>query len=328
MAKMKKVSIITEQNMDVPNGSTIRPKWQFEILKKHEVNDVQLLDNFNETKLKDISNTLVHAHQFSGKWINNQKYFVDIHGLEHIQSLNLSNGFPLYSWKKYAYIAKSVYYKKFEFKLFKNAVHLICSGEDILDKVKNIQSATLVRNAIFLSDFLPTSCSELKIALVGPFIPGTINYDGLYLIKKTIEQLPEIKFVFIGKTDLTFKNQLNSKNVEFLGVVENYREVLRSCSALFSPYPKHAKYLGSKNKFLEAAASNMPIITTQSGSIDFKNDLLLIGDTPEKLVDLIKSLKDENTRKKLGQNLRSEIEKNFNADIEVKKLIKLYDDYS
>ena len=31
---MKKISMITQHDMNTPNGSTIRPKWQFEALKK------------------------------------------------------------------------------------------------------------------------------------------------------------------------------------------------------------------------------------------------------------------------------------------------------
>ena len=324
---MKKVSIITQHDMNTPNGSTIRPKWQFEALKKNNFNDVELVDNFNETKLNDISDTLIHAHQFSGKWIKGQKYFVDIHGLEHIQSLNLSHGFPIHSWKKYVYIAKSYYYKKFEINLFKNASHLICSGEDIFEKVKKFQNSTVIRNGIFLNNFSPTICIELKVAIVGPFLPGTINYEGLNLIKKTVKKLPNIKFVFIGKTDHSFRNELNFKNTEFLGLVDNYYEVLRSCSVLFSPYPAYAKYLGSKNKFLEAAACKMPIITTSSGAVDFKQDLLLIGNSSTELIKLIESMQNENERKKIGNSLRIEIEKNYNADIEIKKIIKLYNEY-
>ena len=324
---MKKVSIITQHDMNTPNGSTIRPKWQFEALKKNNFNDVELVDNFNETKLNDISDTLIHAHQFSGKWIKGQKYFVDIHGLEHIQSLNLSHGFPIHSWKKYVYIAKSYYYKKFEINLFKNASHLICSGEDIFEKVKKFQNSTVIRNGIFLNNFSPTICIELKVAIVGPFLPGTINYEGLNLIKKTVKKLPNIKFVFIGKTDHSFRNELNFKNTEFLGLVDNYYEVLRSCSVLFSPYPAYAKYLGSKNKFLEAAACEMPIITTSSGAVDFKQDLLLIGDSSTELIKLIESMQNENERKKIGKSLRIEIEKNYNADVEIKKIIKLYGEF-
>ena len=325
---MKKISIITQHNMNTLNGSTVRPKWQFEALKKNNFNDVKLFDNFDKTKLNQVSDTLIHAHQFSGKWIKDQKYFVDIHGLEHIQSLNLSTGFPVYSWKKYAYIVKSYYYKKFEINLFKNSVHLICSGEDIFEKVKKFQNSTIVRNGIFLNNFSKSACSELKIEVVGPFLRGTINYEGLDLIKKTVKELPNIKFVFIGKIDDSFKDALNFRNCEFLGLVDNYYEVLRSCSVLFSPYPSYAKYLGSKNKFLEAAAYQMPIITTSSGAVDFKQDLLLIGNSSKELIHLIESMKDENERRKLGKKLRSEIETKYNADIEIKKIIKLYNEFS
>ena len=97
---------------------------------------------------------------------------------------------------------------------------------------------------------------------------------------------------------------------------------------MFSPYPENARYLGSKNKFLEAAACQMPVVTTSSGAIDFRNDLLLIGDTTKELTDLIRSMKDENERNDLGKKLRTEIEQNYNADIEVKKIIKLYKEFS
>ena len=136
---------LIKNNPATSNSSSARPQRNIEIKIDQ--------DNLNGTKLNDVSDTLIHAHQFSGKWIKDQKYFVDIHGLEHIQSLNLSRGFPVYSWKKYAYITKSFYYKKFEINLFKNSTHLICSGEDIYEKVKKYQNSTVVRNGIFLNDF-------------------------------------------------------------------------------------------------------------------------------------------------------------------------------
>ena len=143
-----------------------------------------------------------------------------------------------------------------------------------------------------------------------------------------IQELPDVQFAFIGKTDESFRSRLDYSNTKFLGIVDNYNEILRSCSVLFSPYPENARYLGSKNKFLEAAACQMPIVTTSSGAIDFRNDLLLIGDTTKELTDLIRSMKDENERNDLGKKLRSEIEQNYNADIEVKKIIKLYTEFS
>ena len=109
-------------------------------------------------------------------------------------------------------------------------------------------------------------------------------------------------------------------------IVNDYPSSLSSCSVLFAPYPEHSRYLGSKNKFLEAAASKMPIVTTPSGAIDFENDLLLIGNNSKKLEDLIITLQDENYRNELGIKLRNEIQEKFNAEIEVKKLIKVYEE--
>ena len=324
---MKKISIITHRDMNEVNGSTARPRWQVEALQKHGFHDFQLVDKFDETKLKDVANTLVHAHQFSARLLDDQRYIIDIHGLEYEQSSNLSHEYPVYSWKKFAFMAKSSYYKKVESKLFQKAVHLICSGEDILDRVKKFQNCTLVRNSVFLNDYLPTKCPNLQIALVGPFIPGTINFDGIDIIKKVIQELTDIQFVFIGKTDESFRSRLDYSNTKFLGIVDNYNEVLRSCSVLFSPYQENARYLGSKNKFLEAAACQMPIVTTSSGAIDFRKDLLLIGDTTRELTDLIRSMKDENERHDLGRKLRVEIEQNYNADTEIQKIIKLYKEY-
>lgn len=325
---MTKVTIVTEHDITKVNGSTVRPKWEFNALKKVGFKDVKIIDKFDQTKVKDVTDSLIHAQQLSGRFLEGCKYIVDIHGLEYVQSSNLSNGFPIYSWKKYAYKAKAAYYKKLEIKMFKNASHLICSSEDIQEKVGKYQNSTLIRNAVFLDDFNSTKCSELKVALVGPFIPGTINFDGLSLIKKVIKNIPKIQFVFIGNTDSKFKEQLKFKNVKFLGIVNNYADVLASCSVLFAPYPEHAKYLGSKNKFLEAAASKMPIITTPSGAVDFRNDLLLIGKDSKELENLILTLQNENFRNELGIKLRNEVIEKYNAEIEIKKLVKVYQKFT
>ena len=325
---MKKISIITQHDINSVNGSTVRPKWQIKAIQKIGFENIEIVDNFNESKREKIKNNLIHAHQFSGRILDKEKYFVDIHGLEHIQSKNLAKGYSITSWKKYGYIAKSIFYKKVEQKLFKNASHLICSSEDIQEKVQKIQNSTLVRNAVFVDEFLPTENSELEVVLVGPFLPGTINFEGLNIILKIVKKFPKIKFRFIGKTNEFFRNQLNYKNTEFLGIVDNYQDTLRKHSVLFAPYPNHARYLGSKNKFLEAAACKMPIITTSSGAVDFRNDLLSIGNTTKEISDLLEILMDENTRKDIGNKLRLEIEQKYNAETEIKKLIKLYNEYA
>ena len=100
--------------------------------------------------------------------------------------------------------------------------------------------------------------------------------------------------------------------------------MLRSCSVLLAPYPEYAHYLGSKTKFLEAAACQMPIITTPAGNIDFQNDYVCIGKTKQELVKQMHYLENESTRMDLGKKLRDEISKKYNAEIEIEKVIKIY----
>lgn len=316
--------MITEYSIDGINASGNRAQWEINALNRKGFSDIKLIDRFDKTKIPEIEKGLVHAHQLSGRLLDNVRYVADAHGLEHVYSSHMSHGYPVYSWRKWAFIAKSHHYKKLEHKIFRNAKHIICAGEKIYDKVKNIQNATVVRNAVFVENYKPTDCKILKVALVGPFLPGKINYFGLDMIKFVVKQFENIEFVFIGPTDKSFQDELQFKNTKFMGKVDNYVETLRSCSVLLAPYPEYAYYLGSKTKFIEAAACNIPIITTPTGNVDFENDYVCIGKTKEGLVDQMHYLEDENIRTDLGRKLRDEISKKYNAEIEIEKVIKIY----
>ena len=316
--------MITEHSIDGINASGNRAQWEINALNKRGFSDIKLIDKFDKTKIPEIANGLVHAHQLSGRLLDNVRYVADAHGLEYVYSSHMSHGYPIYSWRKWAFIAKSYHYKKLEHKIFRNSKHIICAGEKIYDKVKNIQNATVVRNAVFVENYKPTDCKILKVALVGPFLPGKINYFGLDMIKFVVKQFKNIEFVFIGPTDKSFQDELQFKNTKFKGKVDNYVETLRSCSVLLAPYPEYAYYLGSKTKFIEAAACNIPIITTPTGNVDFENDYVCIGKTKEELVDQMHYLEDENIRADLGRKLRDEISKKYNAEIEIEKVIKIY----
>lgn len=324
---MNRVSIITESALDRLNGNVARPKWEFNSIKKNGFKKIQLVGNFSEKIEKELNGDLIHAQQLSGRFLKKSKFITDIHGLEYFQSENLARGFPIYSWKKWAFKYKSKYWKKIERNVFQKSLHLICAGESILEKVQKIQNATLVRNALLIENFLPTKCYEFNVGLVGPFIPGKINYLALDVMKSICKKLSNINFTIIGKTDNFFRESLNYDNVKFVGETLNYLDTLRNCSVLFAPYPEHAYYLGSKNKILEAAACKIPIVTTKRGAIDFNNELLLIGENIDQLIDKIVYLKDENIRKELGNKLRNEIEKNHNAEKESKKIIKIYNEF-
>ena len=317
--------MVTEFKKNSPNGSVNRPNWEIEALQRKGFTNIELVDEFNKTKINQISDdSLIHAQQLSGRLLKKSKYIADVHGLEYLHSSWLSKGYSFSSWRHWSFIAKKYFYKKLEHKIFRNSKHIICAGERIYDIVKNIQTATVVRNSVFLEKYKPTECKKLKVALVGPFLPGKINYFGLDMMKFVVKQSEDIEFVFIGPTDKNFKDALQFKNTKFTGKVDNYIETLRSCSVLLAPYPDYAYYLGSKTKFLEAAACEMPIITTPVGNLDFQNDCVCLGKTKQGLVEQINYLKNESVRKDLGKKLRNEISRKYNAEIEVEKLIKIY----
>ena len=318
--------MITERKIDGLDASGNRAQWQLHALKKNNFMNIELIDEFNKEKVSKLSNNLIHAQQLSGRLLENHRYIADAHGLEYVYSSNLSGGYSFHNWKKWSFKTKSYYYKKLETKILQKSQHIICAGESIFERVKNIQSATVVRNSVFPENYIPTQCKKLKIALVGPFLPGKLNYFGFDMIKFIVKKLPDIEFVFIGPTDKNFREELQFKNTKFTGKVENYVETLRTCSVLLAPFPNYAVYLGSKTKFIEAAACQMPIVTTPLGNIDFENDHVCIGKTKNDLINQIDYLKNENVRNDLGKKLRNEVLKNYNADIEIKKIIKIYEE--
>ena len=324
---MKRVSIITESSLNKLNGNVARPKCEFESIKKNGFKNIQLVGNFSQKVEEELKNDLIHAQQLSGNILKNSKFITDVHGLEYFQSENLARGYSNFSWRKWRFKNKAKHWKKIELEVFKKSQHLICAGESILEKVEKIQNATLVRNSLNLENFLSTTCTEMNVGLVGPFIPGKINYLSINIMKEIFKKLPKINFTIIGKTDKFFRDTLNFQNVKFTGETLNYLETLRSCSVLLAPYPEYAYYLGSKNKILESAACKIPIITSKRGGIDFNNKLLLIGESADQLIEKILYLKNENIRKELGNQLRGEIEKNHNAEKESKKIIKIYNEF-
>lgn len=321
---MKKIFMITEHKIDGIDASSARAEWELEALKRKGFTDIEVIDQFDKTKISQLNDNLVHAQQLSGRHLKKHRYIADAHGLEYIFSSRIVHGYPFSSWRKWAFIAKSYYYKKLETRIFRNSQHIICAGENIFERVQHLQNATLVRNGIFPEYYNPTECKSLKIALVGPFVPGKLNYYGFDMIKFLVKKFDSIEFVFIGSVEKNFQKNLEFKNTTFLGKVENYIDTLRQCSVLLAPYPEYALYLGSKNKFIEAAACEMPIITTPVGNVDFQNDYVCVGKTNNDLVNKIEYLKDESVRNDLGKKLRNEVLKKYNAEIEVEKIIKLY----
>ena len=317
--------MVTEYPFNNPSGSSMRVKWQLDALARKNFLNITLIDNYNKHSIKP-RDCLIHAQQLSGRFFDAKTYISDLHGIAAEETWYRSFRYPPHSWKHWGFRLKSQFIKKLENKICKNAIHVICASDLIYDRIKNIQSATVIRNAVKIDEYHPTKCSTLRVAVIGPFTEGTQNHEVVNLIHYVVKNLPNIEFVFIGMVDNYYKSQLNFKNSKFLGKVDNYIETLASCSVLFSPYPDYSYILASKNKILEAGACQMAVITSESGSIGFPSDLVLIGKSKEDYVKKLIYLENENIRKEYGKKIRSEIERNYKTDIEIQKLLKLYNE--
>lgn len=322
---MNKVVMTTEYSLNQSNGSIVRVKREVEALKKNNFNNVSIIDNFNKNTTIP-TDCLIHAQQHTGRFFDKKEYISDIHGIAALETRAKTLEYSYYSWKKWGYHVRSYQLKKLEEKIWKNSLHLICASDAIYDRVKDIQSATIVRPAVKVDEFSPTKCEKLRIAVVGPFLPGTQNYDW-GLIRYCVQKLKDIEFIFIGTTDENFREKLNFSNTIFLGKVENYVEALSSCSVLLSPYPKSSHIIGSKTKMLEAGACQMPVITTPTGALGMPENLLIVCKSKEEFVEKLQYLKDEKIRRDYGKKFQEEVEKKYNTDIEIKKLIKVYEEF-
>ncbi len=318
--------MLSQYSFDMPNGSIMRAKWEYDALKRNGFTNISIVDNFSKSS-KIPTNCLFHAQQATGQFLEKKSYISDLHGIAYEEMWHKSFSKSLPYWKRIGFRAKSYQIQKLEKKIWKNSLHLVCASEMIFDKVKNIQSATIVRNAVNVKKYPITECDDLRVAVVGPFLPGTQNYEALELLHYCVKNLPTIHFDFIGDASDDFKNSFLFTNVNFLGRVENYLDILSKCSVLLSPYPDHSHIIASKTKILEAGACEMAVLTSESGSLGFSNEFLLIGKSKNDYFEKLEYLKDKKARKSLGKNLRLEIIKNHNTETEILKLIKLYDEF-
>lgn len=317
--------MVTEYSLNESNGSILRVKRQVEGLKEHNLENVSIVDNFNKNS-KRPKDSLIHAQQLTGQFFDKKTYIADIHGIAELETKAKTLQYPYYSWKKWAYYLKSYQYKKLENKVWKNSLHLICASDAIYDRVKHIQNATIVRPAVKMDEFITTKCNSLRVAVVGPFLPGTQNYDWK-LISYCVKKLPQIEFVFIGSVDKFFKEKLDMKNSIFLGRVENYVEALSSCSVLLSPYPKSSHIIGSKTKMLEAGACQMPVITTPEGALGMPDNVIITCQNREEFIKKLQELNDDGIRRSIGKEFQKIVKIKYNADVEIKKLIKVYEEF-
>lgn len=117
------------------------------------------------------------------------------------------------------------------------------------------------------------------------------------------------------------------KNVELLGRVE--RKILFRYMAAGEMFVLNTAYEGLSHLIIEAMSSNLPVITTEAGgNVELiennKTGILIEYDNKEELISAILKLwQDKNLSEVLAKNAKEKVEKFFNKEIMINKLIRL-----
>jgi len=196
----------------------------------------------------------------------------------------------------------------------------------VKDEIYKLNNIEIIRNAVQPELYKPTKCEDIRIGAIGPFLKNSWGGEQIekHIYKIAKESKHEIWL--IGQIDKDYVELFKGfNNVKCLGRVKDFKETLRNISILFLAYPDNSICGGARNKLLEAAACNIPIVSTPYGSLGFEEqDLIMTGETTEELLERIKELEDYKLRKNLGKKLRNVIVQNYNYINETKKLIKIY----
>ena len=71
----------------------------------------------------------------------------------------------------------------------------------------------------------------------------------------------------------------------------------------------------------------MPVITTPQGALGMPDNVILTCQTKEEFVKKLQDLNDDGIRNSIGKEFQKIVKIKYNADIEIKKLIKVYKEF-
>lgn len=202
-----------------------------------------------------------------------------------------------------------------------------------LDAFKLKSKIYTIRNGIDYNYYYPKKMMQNNTNVI--VFHGSMNYSpnqkaAIFIANKIFplikNEIPSVKLYIVGKDPTTqIKNLENIKDVIVTGYVIDIRDYILIADVILEPMLSGS---GIKNKILEALSMEKAVVTNLLGCEGFNDELrkyLLIGRTPEEMAKkVIKLLKDEELRKKLGKLGREVIINKYDWQVVSKKYESIY----
>ena len=252
---------------------------------------------------------------------NNKRIILHMHGAE----------FRIFyeecSEKEKSYIKKYINF----------ADKIIVLSEEWKEFFKNLvdeEKITVIYNSIVIPKDFDKDLNTQKILFLGRFGQRKGIYDLLDVVEKLVKEYPNLTLEAGGDgevqqvKELVIKKNLE-KNVKILGWINEEEKEKKLKEATFYVLPSYNE--GMPMSLIEGMAYKNIGISTNVGGIPKvietnQNGILIKPGDKIALYNVIKNLlEDEKLRKKLSQNGRNTVEKKFNIDINIQKVISIYE---
>lgn len=235
---------------------------------------------------------------------------------------------PLRIWSKEKIYDRTLGY--FTARLADRVLSVSKNDIPIIQRKFGIKKVKWIPNGVATEEFIPGKVKPIPPVVT--YVGKLEQWKGIDILIKSFEiimkHVKNVKFLVAGSGSLESSLRAANLPIELLGSVpyEKMPEIYRRTSVVILP-----SYMeGFPCTCIEALSCEVPVVATDNGDvreivIDNKTGAVTKpGDYEDIAFRTVEILKDEPLRRKLGQNGRAHVHKNFSYDYLIPKLIEEY----
>lgn len=232
-------------------------------------------------------------------------------------------------------ILKLKYWETF---YWRKADYLAAVSEDDVDHIKTSspgKKVYIVPNGVDFAFFSQQKFIKNKLPTIlfgAADFHWMENKEGALILLKEVwpiikKEIKNARLWIVGRVAKEALSSYVKKEDIMIQEVEDSREAYQKSWVLVAPMRSGG---GSRTKFFEAMASELPIVTTPEGAegIKAKNgeEIFITDDLKDLAEKAIKLLKDKNLAKKIGKKAKELVKKEYSWNKSAQKLDKAYEE--